>query len=208
MTHTLHRSGTVDSLKTDYVMLVMPAQGFNNEGAAPKMRKVLEIILNHNPVSFGDMRTGNYFRRGLKTILENTQDNSICHGVFTNKKDLEGCIAELKEADLGMSVVVSGLIDEAYDSAKKVGLTPHSMNLSLGVWGKKELLPEQNVLDITTQCGHHCISPLLVKKLVNDVKRDKICIEEAARILAKQCVCGVANPSRTEKILEEMIEKS
>ena len=51
MTHTLHRSGTVESLKNDYVILVMPAQGFNNEGAAPKMRGVLEIILNHNPVS-------------------------------------------------------------------------------------------------------------------------------------------------------------
>ena len=207
MTHTLHRSGSVESLKTDYVVLVMPAQGFNNEGAAPKMKKALEIILNHNPVSFGDMRTGNYFRKGMKTILENTQDNSIAHGVFTNREDLEECLTELKETDLGMSVVVSGLIDDVHESVKKVGLTPHSMNLSLGVWGKKELLPEQDVLDITTMCGHHCVSPLLVKKLVNDVKKDKICVEEAARILAKQCVCGVVNPLRAEKILEKMIEK-
>ena len=207
MTHTLHRSGTVESMKTDYVMLVMPAQGFNNEGSAPKMRKALEIILNHNPVSFGDMRTGNYFRKGLKKILENTQENSIVHGVFTGRKDLEECLTELKKADLGMSVVVTGLIDDVHESVKKVGLTPHSMNLSLGVWGKKELLPEQDVLDITTMCGHHCVSPFLVKKLVNDVKKDKICIEEAARILAKQCVCGVLNPLRTENILEKMIEK-
>ncbi len=207
MTHTLHRSGTIESLKTDYVVLVMPAQGFNNKGAAPKMRNVLEIILNHNPVSFGDMRTGNYFRKGLKTVLENTKDNSIVHGVFANKKDLEECLAELKEADLGMSVVVSGLIDDVHESARRVGLTPHSMNLSLGVWGKKELLPEQDVLDITTMCGHHCVSPHLVKKLVNDVKRDKVCLEEAARILAKQCVCGIVNPLRTERILEKMVEK-
>jgi len=207
MTHTLHRSGTEESLKTDYVVLVMPAQGFNNEGAAPKMKVALEIMLNHNPVSFGDMRTGNYFRKGMKKILENTQDNSICHGVFTNRKDLEECLTELKQANLGMSVVATGLIDDVHESAKKVGLTPHSMNLSLGVWGKKELLPEQDVLDITTMCGHHCVSPLLVKKLANDVKKDKICIEEAARTLAKQCVCGVVNPIRTETILEKILGK-
>ncbi len=205
MTHTLHRSGTVESLKTDYVVFGIPAQKFNNKGSAPKMRKILEIILNHNPVSFGDMRTGNFFRKGLRKVLENTQENSICHGVLTNRKDLEECLAELKEADLGISIVVSGLIDDVYESVKKVGLTPHSMNLSLGVWGKKELLPQQNVLDITTMCGHHCVSPLLVNKLTTDIKKDKISIEEAARTLAKQCVCGVVNPLRTEKILEKMI---
>jgi len=207
MTHTLHRSGDVESLKSDYVVLALPAQGFNNEGSAPKMRKILKIILNHNPVNFGDMRTGNYFRKGKKPILDNTQDNSIVHGVFTNRKDLEECIAEIKEADLGISTVVTGLFDDVWDSVKKVGLTPHSINLSLGIWGKKELLPEQEVLDITTQCGHHCIAPNLVKKLANDVKKDKICIEEAARVIARQCVCGVANPLRTEKILEQLIEK-
>lgn len=207
MTHTLHRSGTEDSLTSDYVILVIPAQGFNNEGSAPKMRKALEIILNHNPVNFGDMRTGNYFRKGMKAILENTKENSIVHGVFTNKKDLEECIAELKEADLGMSTVVTGLFDEVWDSVKKVGLTPHSINLSLGIWGKKELLPEEDVLDITTMCGHHCVAPNLVKKLVNDIKKDKICVEEAARVLSRQCVCGVVNPLRTEKILEKLKEE-
>ena len=207
MTHTLHRSGTEDSLESDYIILVIPAQGFNNEGSAPKMRKALEIILNHNPVNFGDMRTGNYFRKGMKTILENTKENSIVHGVFTNKKDLEECIAELKEADLGMSTVVTGLFDEVWNSVKKVGLTPHSINLSLGIWGKKELLPEKDVLDITTMCGHHCVAPNLVKKLVNDIKKDKLCVEEAARVLSRQCVCGVVNPLRTEKILEKLKEE-
>lgn len=208
MTHTLHRSGTVESLSIDYPVLLIAAQGINSKDSAPKMRKALEIVLKHNPVNFGDMRTGNYFRNGLKTVLNSTKDNSIVHGVFTNRKDLEECLKELQNADLGMSVVVSGLFSEVRDSLKKIGLKPHSLNISMGIFGKKELLPEQGILDITTMCGHHCVSPLLVKKMVSDIKRDKTSIEEAARELAKPCVCGVFNTLRAERLLEELMSKS
>lgn len=208
MTHTLHRSGTVESLSIDYPILVIAAQGINSKDSAPKFRKALEITLKHNPVNFGDMKTGNYFRKGLKTVLNSTKINSIVHGVFTNRKDLEECLKELRDADLGLSVVVSGLFSEVWDSLKKVGLQPHSLNISLGVFGKKELLPEQGVLDITTMCGHHCVSPLLVKKMISDIKRDKTCVEDAARELAKPCVCGVFNALRAERLLEELLSKS
>jgi hypothetical protein len=207
MTHMLHRSGTVSSLSMDYPILVIAAQSVNAKGTAPKFKKALEIILKHNPVNFGDMKTGNYFRKGLKSVLNSTRENSIAHGVFTNKKDLEECLKELRDADLGMSVVVSGVFTEVWDSLKKIGLKPHSLNISLGVYGKKELLPEQRILDITTMCGHHCVSPLLVRKLVSDIKRDKTCVEDAARELAKPCVCGVFNTLRAEKLLEDILEK-
>jgi len=208
MTHTLHRSGTVESLSIDYPVLLIAAQGINSKDSAPKMRKALEIVLKHNPVNFGDMRTGNYFRKGLKTVLNSTKDNSIVHGVFANRKDLEECLKELQNADLGMSVVVSGLFPEVWDSLKKIGLKPHSLNISMGIFGKKELLPEQGILDITTMCGHHCVSPLLVKKMISNIKRDKTSIEEAARELAKPCVCGVFNTLRAERLLEELMSKS
>ncbi|MBS7622899.1 hypothetical protein KEJ39_04390 [Candidatus Bathyarchaeota archaeon] len=208
MTHTLHRSGSVETLSIDYPVLVIAAQGINSKNSAPKFRKALEIILKHNPVNFGDMKTGNYFRKGLKPVLSNTRENSIVHGVFTNRKDLEECLDELRNADLGLSVVVSGLFSEVWDSLKKIGLNPHSLNISLGVWGKKELLPEQTILDITTMCGHHCVSPLLVKKMLSDIKRDKISVEGAARELAKPCVCGVFNTLRAERLLEEMMART
>ena len=207
MTHTLHRSGTEKSLAVDYPILAIAAQGINSKDAAPQFKKALEIVLKHNPVNFGDMKTGNYFRKGLKTVLNSTRINSIVHGVFTNKKDLEECLKELRDADLGPAVVVSGLFSEVWDSLKRIGLKPHSLNVSLGVFGKKELLPEQGILDITTMCGHHCVSPLLVKKMISDIKRDKTCIEDAARELAKPCVCGVFNPLRAERLLEELLSK-
>jgi len=207
MTHTLHRSGSVESLSIDYPILVIVAQGINSKNSAPQFKKALEIILKHNPVNIGDMKTGNYFRKGLKPVLNSTKENSIVHGVFTNRKDLEECLKELRDAQLGPSVVVSGLFSEVWDSLKKIGLKPHSLNIALGVWGKTSLLPEQSILDITTMCGHHCVSPLLVKKMISDVKRDKISIEEAARELAKPCVCGVFNTLRAERLLEDLINK-
>lgn len=207
MTHTLHRSGSVESLSIDYPILVIAAQGINSKNSAPQFKKALEIILKHNPVNIGDMKTGNYFRKGLKPVLNSTKENSIVHGVFTNRKDLEECLKELRDAQLGPSVVVSGLFSEVWDSLKKIGLKPHSLNIALGVWGKTSLLPEQSILDITTMCGHHCVSPLLVKKMISDVKRDKISIEEAARELAKPCVCGVFNTLRAERLLEDHINK-
>lgn len=207
MTHTLHRSGSVESLSIDYPILMIAAQGINSKNSAPQFKKALEIILKHNPVNIGDMKTGNYFRKGLKPVLNSTKENSIVHGVFTNRKDLEECLKELRDAQLGPSVVVSGLFSEVWDSLKKIGLKPHSLNIALGVWGKTSLLPEQSILDITTMCGHHCVSPLLVKKMISDVKRDKISIEEAARELAKPCVCGVFNTLRAERLLEDLINK-
>jgi hypothetical protein len=39
--------------------------------------------------------------------------------------------------NLGLSVTVSGLIEEIFDICKELGIKPHSINLSLGVWGKR-----------------------------------------------------------------------
>ncbi|HHY42752.1 MAG TPA: hypothetical protein GX514_07890 [Thermoanaerobacterales bacterium] len=85
-------------------------------------------------------------------------------------------------------------------------MIPHTINYSLGVWGKKELLPDDNILSITTMCGHHMISPNLVKKLVDDVKRNKITAEKAAWKLATFCPCGIFNQVRAEKLIEKLKE--
>ena len=69
MTHTLHRSGTEESLKEDYVFLLMPAFGINNTGCGPKLRKFLEIALRYNPVNIGDAKRGNMYTLDTQDIL-------------------------------------------------------------------------------------------------------------------------------------------
>jgi acetylglutamate kinase len=108
----------------------------------------------------------------------------------------------LKKIDLGSSVVVSGLFQQVDECLKKINLRPHTVQFSLGVFGRVDRLPEEKMLEITTMCGHHLISPRLVKKLVKDVKADRITTERAAELLGKQCICGAFNKARATKLIE------
>jgi hypothetical protein len=51
------------------------------------------------------------------------------------------------------------------------------------------------------------VSPSLVKRLVEPIKKGEITIEEAARELSKQCACGIFNPSRAAELLGAMASK-
>ncbi|GAG75398.1 unnamed protein product, partial [marine sediment metagenome] len=80
----------------------------------------------------------------------------------------------------------------------------HTIHLSLGTFGRKELLPSEEILEITTMCGHHCISPQSVKYYVELIKSGKISVENAAKKLSKPCVCGIFNPTRAITLLNKL----
>lgn len=208
MTHTLHRQGTYEELKEDFIVLVMSAKGFNDVGAAPKLKEALKIIAKYEPVNTGDMTQGSMYRAGfrmkpLERLLQGGHDRSIYHGVYTDLETVKKVIDEIKAADLGMSVVISGL----YDEVKKI-TKPHTVNLALGIWGKTELLPKyEEVLKICTMCGHQFVSRNLVMKLAQDVKRGRITAEEAAEVMAACCSCGIFNPVRAVKLVKQLVQK-
>ncbi|MFQ6095846.1 MAG: hypothetical protein ACE5NN_06855 [Candidatus Bathyarchaeia archaeon] len=182
----------------------MSARGVNEKGSASKLAESLRIVLKTGAVNLGDMKTGNIHRVDPEEIIRHIDDRSIVHGVFTNKEDLTKLLCALKDADLGMSVVVSGLFDEVFEAVREAGLKPHSVNISLGVWGKRELLPKEEYLKISTMCGHGMISPFLIEKLVDDVKKGGVTVDEAGRKLAECCVCGVFNPVRAAKLIRRL----
>jgi hypothetical protein len=43
MTHTLHRTGDIESLKKDFPMLTHVARGFNDVGAGERLKQMAEI---------------------------------------------------------------------------------------------------------------------------------------------------------------------
>jgi len=155
MTHTLHRSGTEESLRGDFVFLFMPAFGINNIDSGPKLRQFLEIAQRHNPVSFGDALHGNVFTKGRDSILNNIKkDGSVVHAVFDNEEDAARMLKDVKEADLGPSLVVSGIFDRVKGICQKHGIHRHATTYSLGIWGKTEKLPPDEILNVVTMCGH------------------------------------------------------
>ena len=84
---------------------------------------------------------------------------------------------------------------------------PHTVEHSLGVWGKTDLLPDEEVLQISTMCGHGMVSFGLIEKAVADVKAGRSTPEQAARELAAPCVCGIFNPTRAAELLREMMKR-
>lgn len=205
MTHTLHRTGDPASLSEDYPMLAIRAKGFNDEGNDWRLRKILEIAARHPIVNFSDDKTGSKFTASLDEILNSDKtDLPMVQMVFTNKEDMTRFMEDLKEADLGISVVASGLFEEIFQCCRKAGLQPHSVHYSLGVHGRVEQLPPKEIMDITTMCGHALVSKHLVIKLVADIKAGKVTGSSAAETLAKDCICGIFNPVRAAKILDAM----
>ena len=204
MTHTLHRQGNKESLAKDYIFLCMAAKGFNEDGADEKMREFLRIMMRHNPVNAGDMQSGNMFNSNMDDILTKVTSTSIVHGVFIDSDTATKVLQELKDADLGMSVVVSGPFDSVDCICKAAGLSPHSLDFSGGIWGNTKKLPSKEVQEVTTMCGHGMVASNLVKSLVDDLKAGQITADEAGKELAKQCACGIFNPARASELLQDM----
>ena len=207
MTHTLHRQGSMDSLERDYVVFAMPSSGLNSAGSKPKLEKVFEILLRHNPVNIGDSKGGSRYSLGSDEAVRNIiVENELVHGVFRSREQVIAVLKELKEADLGLSVTVSGLMHGVEECCRQVGLTPHTIVNSLGIWGKTDLLPEARVQEIATMCGHGLVSFQLICDLAEKVKRQEITAEEAGKILAKPCICGVFNPARAAELIREFVD--
>lgn len=208
MTHSLHRRGSKESLKNDYVFLATPAIGINEKGCKNALIKILDIVYNAGVANIGSYEKGTILDGvSVEEIKENLSDTSRVRCCFDDIKKLKEVLAKLKEENLGISITISGLIEEINKICKELDITPHTINFSAGVHGNISLLPEEKILEITTMCGHGMVSPTLVKKMAINVRKGKCSLEEAAKNLASPCVCGIFNPTRAKKILKDYIEE-
>lgn len=204
MSHSLHRYGTVENLKNDFTLYARTSRWVNREGCGPKLRKILEIILSEKPLNFGSSLYGKNLMSGLKLDeFMATLDKAV--GVvccFSDREAFKRTLKKLKEADTGISIVVSGVINEILKIANELNLKPHTIFLSLGIHGKKALLPEGAVLEITTMCGHGLVANTLASSIMKKVKSGIITPQEGAKTLAQPCPCGIFNTERCKELLE------
>ena len=194
MTHSLHRKGNIEDLKGDYIILAMLAAGINDKypNSRQRLLRIGDILNEYHPIN----------------IISKTfwKISPIITATYTNIETVKKVLKVLKKEDLGISIVVCGLISEIKKAVKELDLKLHTVNLSLGIFGKKELLPSEKILEITTMCGHHCISPQSVEYYVQLIKDRKISVNKAAKKLKKPCVCGIFNLSRTVQILNTLVK--
>jgi len=208
MTNTLHRQGAVEDLKEDYVVFVTMARGINREGSAPKIHEFLRICQKHNPVNIGSSKLGTVLQDDVdfQDLVTKLKDGSTSAAVFTDLDTLQKVLAELIEADLGISINVSGLLDGVQECCHGNGIERHSVEHSLGFWGSRDRLPEREVLEINTLCGHGMVSFSLIHKMMEHVKMRRLTPKEAAEIMGRCCECAVFNTTRAEHLLEKTLE--
>lgn len=205
MTHTNHRQGNRESLSKDYVALIIHARGINDKDTGPKVQEFLRLGYKYGPVNAGPARLGDTFMSSPEKVVERLSRASIGHIVFDDRGKVEAFVNDLVKADLGLSVVVSGLFDEVDEICRAAGIKRHTAMCSLGVWGNIEKLPEPEILDITTMCGHGLVSFNLVRRMADQVSKRSISLKEAGRIMARPCSCGIFNPKRAEDLLQRYI---
>lgn len=208
MTHTNHRQGTVESLRGDWVVQMRRTKGVNDQNASPKLKKFLELSLKYDPVCAGCSKIGNTLTVGWQKLMDdvgNIEDSHNAHVVFNSADKVANFLKELVKADLGLSVIVSGLHGEIDRMCREAGTRRHTVQYSLGIWGKTELLPHSKILEITTMCGHGTIPFNLVRRMAKAVRDGKLSLKKAAERLGKPCVCGVFNTRRAQALLREYI---
>ncbi|MEW6671950.1 MAG: hypothetical protein AB1427_09600 [Thermodesulfobacteriota bacterium] len=200
MTHSLHRQGSVDSLKKDYTFIV---RALKREGFLPRIERVLDIMLSEEPVNMGCSSSDKCSAAGLEAneLRASLNKNLRFVCTFSSKDKVLSVLKKLKDADAGVSVVLGGLIKEIVGMSEEVGIKPHTANISLGLFGKKKtLLPGYKTLCLTTMCGHGMISTRLAEAVAGKVKSGKLTPKEGAYLLAKNCPCGLVNLDRCEEL--------
>jgi len=206
MTHSLHRRGSYEELKNDFVVLGCPATGVNKVGSAPKTQEFLSICYKHGPINLGDMKTGNIYNTTMDDILASVTDGTIVQCTFDNRDKIVTLLKELKDRRPGISVIISGVTDVVQQCMHEAGLgSIHSLEYSLGTWGAIERLPDYPILKLLTMCGHAMIASDLVGKMIRDIKRGHRTIRDCCVELAQCCTCGNFNVTRGENIFREVL---
>jgi hypothetical protein len=201
--------GTVENLQNDYTIIVRPERGYNNIGSREKQQKVLQALYDCHACNItaarGDKFSGNIYETDIVNIVDGVGEGQSVFAAFDSQENLENFLMFLIKEDFGLSVVVQGLCKNVNDSLSRVGLKQHTTNHSLGIWGKKSLLQDNHILEVTTMCGHGLVSPYLVMKCVDDVKSGHSTAHDAAVILSKVCICGIFNTTRAQELIEALI---
>jgi hypothetical protein len=219
VTNTLHRFGPAESFQDDYVVFAIASKGKNEQGALEKLRKFLQMAIPFKPVNLGDaihggalrpsrqMTPASHWNRDLtpdfRAVIDGLDTPCTVAAVFDNRVAAEDFVKAVKDADLGVSVNISTSVDGAEQCCHAASIPRHSVGYSLGFEGKTELLPNSKVMFLSTMCGHGMISHSLAKKMIDWVKEGRRTPEQAASYLTRFCSCGIFNPTRAKRILED-----
>lgn len=225
MTNTLHRFGAADSFHDDYIVFALPAKSMKDQGdALPALRRFLQIALEYDPVNIGDSVGGGAIRptkhtnpfqhfgsrpvrADFQAVIDGLTVATTMSAVFDKKENAEAFVRRLAEEKLGVSINVSSSVANGLGCCKAAGLARHSVGYSLGFEGIPLNDPNRHVLMLSTMCGHGMISQNLARKMIDFVKENRRSVNQTVAYMSRFCSCGIFNPTRAKRILEEARKK-
>lgn len=217
MTNTLHRYGNAESFQDDYIIFAISCKGKNDEGAIEKLKAFLRICAKYVPANMGNSnvscytppnkpeRAANWSRNAnpdYERVINAIDKVTTASAVFDSREHAEACLAEVKQADLGLSINMSTSVQGAKQAAEHCGIHRHSVEYSLGFRDVHDHLPNSQVLELATMCGHGMVSFNFARKMLDMVREGRRTPEQAVTTLARFCPCGVYNPARARRLLE------
>ena len=218
MTNTLHRYGDSESFRDDFILFSIASPGKNDQGAVEKQKQFLRICAKHKPSNMGNGNRGSFnperhlnptahWNRNMAPdwdgVIDEVQKPGTCAAVFDSREKAEAALKEVMEANLGLSVNMSTSVMGAREAAQHCGIHRHSVEYSLGFNDPHDHLPNSQVLSLSTMCGHGMVSFNLARKMLDMVREGRRTPEQAVATLARFCPCGVYNPDRARRLLEE-----
>ena len=218
MTNTLHRYGRAESFKDDVIIFAIPCKGKNEQGAVDKLKTFLRICARHEPANMGNGDWGSYRpSKELRPTVHWKRDSSADYGsviegvtksgtvaaVFETRNKAEACFKDVIDADLGLSVNISTSVEDAKQTGEACGIKRHSIEYSLGFTDPHGHLPNSQTLELATMCGHGMVSFNMAKKMLDMVREGRRTSDQAVTTLARFCPCGVYNPARAKRLLEQ-----
>lgn len=216
MTNTLHRYGSAESFRDDYIIFAMPSKGKNDEGAIDKLKTFLRICVRHRASNIGASGRSSYrpsanldptvhWRRDLEpdfeSVIAGVSSAGTAGAVFDSPDKAVACLRDVVDADLGLSVNISTSVEGAKEAGRACGIERHSVEYSLGFQDPRDHLPQAQILELATMCGHGMVSFSLAQKMIDLVREGRRTPEQAVATLTRFCPCGVYNPSRAMRLI-------
>ncbi len=220
MTNTLHRSGKAETFRDDYIIFAMPSKGKNDDGAIEKLRSFLEICVAHHPSNIGASGQSGYrpsrnlnptvhWKRDIEpdfdSVVAGVKKIGTAAAVFDSREKAVGCLRDVIDRDLGLSINISTSVEGARQAGLECGIGRHSVEYSLGFSDPNDRLPQSQILELATMCGHGMVSFQLAQKMLDMVREGRRTPLQAVATLTRFCPCGVYNPSRAVRLVEEAL---
>jgi hypothetical protein len=226
MTNTLHRFGEAESFVDDYIVIAIPSKGATGQpDPMPKLKRFLELALEYGPVNLGDGMNGGAFRptrhryalqhfmsrptkADFQAVIDGMTKPTTFAAIFDNRDSAEKFVRRLAQEDLGLSINVSSSLANGMGCCRSAGVVRHSVGYSLGFEGVPDNVPNRHAIMLSTMCGHGMISQALARKMIDFVKEDRRSPEEVIAALGRFCSCGIFNPTRAARIIEDARTKA